>query len=100
MFLDPRSIQIGSKLFQMIKSILGFNAINLTIGLPFTRISPDHGPNVRMFGKNLSEAKHAAKIRLINMNESIDPCFNFFSCLITRTDCVEYFKDFMKDSCF
>ena len=38
-----------------IKSILGFNAINLTIGLPFTRVSPDHGPNVRMFGKNLSD---------------------------------------------
>ena len=38
-----------------IKSILGFNAINLTIGLPFVRISPDHGPNVKMFGKNLSD---------------------------------------------
>ena len=38
-----------------IKSILGFNAINLTIGLPFTRVSPDHGPNVRMFGRNLSD---------------------------------------------
>tara|TARA_B100001121_G_scaffold292354_1_gene293948 strand:- start:2525 stop:3472 length:948 start_codon:yes stop_codon:yes gene_type:complete len=37
-----------------IKSIFGFNAINITLGLPFTRISPDHGPNVEMFLKNKS----------------------------------------------
>ena len=37
-----------------IKSIFGFNAINITLGLPFLRVSPDHGPNVRMFGKNIS----------------------------------------------
>ena len=37
-----------------IKSIFGFNAINITLGLPFIRISPDHGPNVKMFGKNIS----------------------------------------------
>ena len=37
-----------------IKSIFGFKAINITLGLPFTRVSPDHGPNVKMFGKNLS----------------------------------------------
>ena len=37
-----------------IKSIFGFNAINITLGLPFLRISPDHGPNVKMFGKNTS----------------------------------------------
>ena len=28
------------------------NEINLTIGLPFIRISPDHGPNEKMMGKN------------------------------------------------
>ena len=39
------------------KSIFGFNAINITLGLPFTRISPDHGPNVQMLGKNLSDPK-------------------------------------------
>tara|TARA_Y100000591_G_C21828287_1_gene698008 strand:- start:140 stop:1108 length:969 start_codon:yes stop_codon:yes gene_type:complete len=38
-----------------IKALYGFNAINLTLGLPFIRISPDHGPNVKMFGKNLSD---------------------------------------------
>ena len=37
-----------------IKSIFGFNAINITLGLPFLRVSPDHGPNVKMFGKNIS----------------------------------------------
>jgi len=36
------------------KSLLGFNAINITLGLPFIRISPDHGPNYKMLGKNLS----------------------------------------------
>lgn len=37
-----------------IKSIYEFNAINITLGLPFIRISPDHGPNFRMIGKNKS----------------------------------------------
>ena len=37
-----------------IKSIFGFNAINITLGLPFIRISPDHGPNIKMFLKNKS----------------------------------------------
>ena len=37
-----------------IKTLFGFNAINITLGLPFIRISPDHGPNTSMLGKNLS----------------------------------------------
>ena len=40
-----------------IKTLFGFNAINITLGLPFIRISPDHGPNVKMLGKNLSNPK-------------------------------------------
>ena len=36
------------------KTIFGFNAINITIGLPFLRITPDHGPNYKMFGMNRS----------------------------------------------
>ena len=36
------------------KSIYNFNAINITLGLPFLRISPDHGPNFSMIGKNKS----------------------------------------------
>ena len=27
------------------KTLFGFDAINITLGLPFIRISPDHGPN-------------------------------------------------------
>ena len=38
-----------------IKTIFGFNAINITLGLPFIRISPDHGPNISMLGKNKSD---------------------------------------------
>ena len=38
-----------------LKSLFGFDAINITLGLPFTRVSPDHGPNHGMLGKNLSD---------------------------------------------
>ena len=37
-----------------IKTLFNFNAINITLGLPFIRISPDHGPNYQMLGKNKS----------------------------------------------
>jgi len=40
-----------------IKALYNFEAINITLGLPFLRISPDHGPNQKMFGKNLSDPK-------------------------------------------
>tara|TARA_B110000967_G_scaffold172652_1_gene183813 strand:- start:111 stop:1076 length:966 start_codon:yes stop_codon:yes gene_type:complete len=40
-----------------IKTLFGFQAINITLGLPFIRISPDHGPNEAMQGKNLSDPK-------------------------------------------
>jgi len=36
------------------KSLFEYNAINITIGLPFFRVSPDHGPNAEMIGKNKS----------------------------------------------
>ena len=37
-----------------IKTLYNFNAINITLGLPFIRISPDHGPNHKMLGKKKS----------------------------------------------
>ena len=37
-----------------IKTIHEYDAINITLGLPFIRISPDHGPNGNMVGKNKS----------------------------------------------
>ena len=40
-----------------IKTLLGFDAINITIGLPFIRVSPDHGPNISMLGKNSSNPR-------------------------------------------
>ena len=39
------------------KALFGFDAINITLGLPFIRVSPDHGPNFSMLGKNLSNPK-------------------------------------------
>ena len=37
-----------------IKTLYEYEAINITIGLPFIRVSPDHGPNESMLGKNKS----------------------------------------------
>ena len=37
-----------------IKTLFEYDAINITIGLPFIRVSPDHGPNETMLGKNKS----------------------------------------------
>ncbi len=36
------------------KALNEYDAINITLGLPFFRISPDHGPNQKMVNKNLS----------------------------------------------
>ena len=38
-----------------IKTLFEFEAINITIGLPFIKITPDHGPNQNMMGKNISD---------------------------------------------
>ena len=37
-----------------IKTLYEYDAINITLGLPFLRISPDHGPNEKMIGQNKS----------------------------------------------
>ena len=37
-----------------IKTLVEYDAINITVGLPFIRVSPDHGPNESMLGKNKS----------------------------------------------
>ncbi len=37
------------------KTLFKFKAINITIGLPFIKITPDHGPNFDMIGKNKSD---------------------------------------------
>ena len=37
-----------------IKTLFEYDAINITMGLPFLRVTPDHGPNEKMIGKNIS----------------------------------------------
>ena len=50
-----------------LKTLYNFDAINLTLGLPFLRISPDHGPNEKMLGKNLSDpASIFCAMRFVN----------------------------------
>ena len=37
-----------------LKALMEYDAINITLGLPFLRVSPDHGPNEKMINKNSS----------------------------------------------
>mgnify|MGYP001977561964 CR=1 FL=1 len=50
-----------------IKTIFEYDAINITLGLPFLRVTPDHGPNEKMIGKNISNP-----ISLIRSLEFLD----------------------------
>ena len=43
------------------KTLFNFDAINITLGLPFIRLSPDHGPNSQMLGKNISNPQSLIK---------------------------------------
>ena len=54
------------------KTIFGFSAINITIGLPFIRITPDHGPNYKMFGLNKSKP------------DSLIQAFNFINKYVSK----------------
>jgi Pyridoxal phosphate biosynthesis protein len=56
--VDRYDVVIGmyhDQVLTPIKTLYNFNAINITLGLPFIRISPDHGPNYEMLGKNKSD---------------------------------------------
>ena len=57
-----------------IKTIYEFDAINITLGLDFIRLSPDHGPNNKELGKNISDPKSLIKciyfLNKINVNKS------------------------------
>ena len=56
--IDKFDVVIGmyhDQVLTPLKTIFNFNAINITIGLPFIRVSPDHGPNLEMYGKNKSD---------------------------------------------
>ena len=39
------------------KTLYKFDAINITLGLPFIRISPDHGTAINLVGKNIASPK-------------------------------------------
>jgi len=39
------------------KALYNFNAINITLGLPYIRISPDHGVAEKIIGKNLANPR-------------------------------------------
>ncbi len=51
------------------KTLFDFDASNITLGLPFLRLSVDHGPNEKMIGKNMSNSK------------SIENIFNFIKSI-------------------
>jgi 4-hydroxythreonine-4-phosphate dehydrogenase len=52
-----------------LKTLFEYDAINITLGLPFLRISPDHGPNEKMLGKNLSNPLSLLKaIKFLDKN--------------------------------
>tara|TARA_B100001057_G_scaffold407992_1_gene422067 strand:- start:1197 stop:2129 length:933 start_codon:yes stop_codon:yes gene_type:complete len=44
-----------------IKTLFEYDAINITMGLPFLRVTPDHGPNEKMIGKNTSNPTSLVK---------------------------------------
>ncbi len=52
-----------------IKTLYKFDAINITIGLPFIKVTPDHGPNHEMIGKNKSDS--SSIIYALNFLEKI-----------------------------
>ena len=39
------------------KALYGFDAINLTVGLPYLRVSPDHGIGRDIIKKNVADPK-------------------------------------------
>jgi len=49
------------------KTLYNFNAINITLGLPYLRVSPDHGTGENIIKKNLANPK------------SLVQCIKFFS---------------------
>ena len=39
------------------KALFEYNAINITLGLPYIRISPDHGVAENIIGKNVANPR-------------------------------------------
>ena len=52
-----------------LKTLFEYDAINITLGLPFIRVSPDHGPNEKMLGQNKSNPTSLLKaIQFLDKN--------------------------------
>jgi 4-hydroxythreonine-4-phosphate dehydrogenase len=67
-FLQREKLQIDvlighyhDQILTTFKTKFDFNAINITIGLPFIRISPDHGIGTGIIGKGIAEPKSFKK---------------------------------------
>lgn len=52
------------------KTLFRFNAINITVGLPFLRVSPDHGTGKNIIKKNLADPE--SLLRSINFFKNIN----------------------------
>ena len=49
------------------KALFNFNAVNITLGLPYIRISPDHGTAHNIVGKNIANPESLIEsIKLFN----------------------------------
>ena len=49
------------------KTLFNFNAINLTLGLDYIRVSPDHGPAVDLIGKRKANSESLLRcVKFIN----------------------------------
>jgi len=56
--MDKFDVALGmyhDQVLAPIKTMFEFKAVNITLGLPFLKITPDHGPNYKMIGKNQSD---------------------------------------------
>ena len=67
-FLQREKLQIDvlighyhDQILTTFKTKFDFNAINITIGLPFIRISPDHGTGTGIIGKGIADPKSFKK---------------------------------------
>ena len=51
----------------MFKAVAGFNGVNVTLGLPFLRVSPDHGTAFDIAGKNKASAEsYISSVKILN----------------------------------
>ena len=52
------------------KTLFKYNAINITLGLPFLRVSPDHGVAKNIVGKNIANPKSLIEaIKFFNLTK-------------------------------